>query len=174
MSKQIELSKYGPNKGKYIAIVDDRDFRRVSKYTWHVVGSSSRNKTRYAQTTIRTGKSRQNIFMHHLILPPADGLITDHIDRNGLNNTRKNLRRVTHSENNLNRSVPRQYKKTKGTDYKGVYWNRAAKKWVCEICHDGKKDYLGLFVNALDAARAYNEAALKYHGEFAMLNVIPE
>jgi hypothetical protein len=122
--------------------------------------------------------------MHRLILNAPKGLEVDHKDFNGLNNTRENIRLCTRSENQKN-------KKGYGTSiYLGVCLHRtrntytkkngfvvnkmSSPRYKAAINVDGKQRHIGSFKNEEDAARAYNEAALKYHGEFARLNVIEE
>lgn len=92
----------------------------------------------------------------------------DHEDRNPLNNHKNNLRFCTYSENSRNRGKPT----TNTSGYKGVSWFKRDKKWKAQIMVEGKGFCLGSFKNKIDAARAYNRAALKYHGEFACLNEI--
>lgn len=104
MSKKIHVY---PN---LFATVDDDDFDMVSKYTWHSIRKRKGGRTVYAQTTVRTGKNRKSFYMHSLLIKRTDGMVTDHIDRNGLNNTRKNLRIVDYSESNKNRDMPKHYK----------------------------------------------------------------
>lgn len=113
---------------------------------------------------------------HHLMwyvvhgeLPP-EGMQIDHIDRDTLYIHPDNLRLATNSQNQFNKGPQRN--NTSG--FKGVYWSEYHRNWRALIRADGKKKHLGCFTNKLDAARAYNEAALKYHGEYAYLNEIPE
>lgn len=97
---------------------------------------------------------------------PADKFV-DHKDGNQLNNQRFNLRLCTLSENQHNQ---RNFHQNTSSRYKGVHWNRARGKWHVQIGVNGKRLYLGLFSSEEAAALAYNEAAIKYHREFASLN----
>ena len=102
---------------------------------------------------------------HFIIGKPEKGLQTDHINRNGLDNRKVNLRKCTSAENNCNVE-----KRTSGSKYKGVYWYNERKMFRANINVNKKYIFLGYYNTELDAAIAYNNAALKYHGEFACLN----
>lgn len=152
--KEIPLTK-----GK-VAIVSDEDYEELSKYNWHAkVG----NKTFYAMRSIKTGVNKQkNIFMHRVIMQTPKDMVTDHIDGNGLNNQRENLRLCTHSENLRNRK-----KNTNNTSgYKGVCWNKVYKKWQAQLCFNSKVMNLGCFLEKEDAYKAYCEASEKYHKDY--------
>lgn len=164
MTKLIELSKNGKkNRGKYSAIVDDFDYEYLIKYRWAAMPTYS---TVYA---VRF-EGKKCITMHSQILGTSRSgykQVVDHADGNGLNNTRVNIRITTPSHNIAN-STPKD-----GRPYRGV---RKLKNghYVSKITVDGKRIQLGTFGNSLDAALAYNEALVKYHGEVARLNVIPD
>jgi hypothetical protein len=106
--------------------------------------------------------------MHREILNVPDGILVDHINRNGLDNRKANLRRATHSQNAWNTPTPR---KTKTSRYKGVYFHKRTGIWQAAITVNARQKYLGQFENELDAANAYDQAARKYHAEFAVLNL---
>jgi len=91
----------------------------------------------------------------------------DHIDRNTVDNRIENLRLATHAQNMANKG---KQKGTYSSEYKGVCWHKATKNWRARIMVDGKLIHLGLFIDEMDAASAYDEAAMKYHGDFARLN----
>jgi hypothetical protein len=95
--------------------------------------------------------------------PPAD-LVIDHRNCDGLDNRRSNLRFATHAQNTLNR----RKKKNAVSQFRGVWFYKG--KWGSQISSQGKRMFLGRFDNEIDAAKAYDEAARKYHGEFARLN----
>ncbi len=142
------------------AIVDAEDYPSLSRYTWFAEGGP---KTYYAVRK-ENGKS---IKMHRQILNASDHLVVDHIDHNGLNNRKTNLRLATFTQNCQNQR--RLSKKT--SIYKGVYWNKAQKKWAAKITANKKTHHLGYFKNQTAAAKAYDRAAKKLHGEYASLNL---
>jgi len=148
--KLIQLSR------GFCAQVDDNDFNWLNKITWHAIKDKY---TYYAYTRIN-GKS---ISMHRLIMKTPINMECDHVDHNGLNCQRHNLRNATHGQNGMN-------KRTWGiSKYKGVSYN--GKYIKAQICINKKQIYLGNFKTEELAAIAYNEAAKKYHGEFANLNI---
>lgn len=104
--------------------------------------------------------------MHRLIMDPPKGMEVDHKDGNTTNCQRSNLRVCTRQENVKNTS--KRSHNTSG--YKGVSWFKPNKKWGVHIGFDKNKLFLGLFKDKIEAAKAYDEAARKYHGEFAKLN----
>lgn len=123
----------------------------------------------YAGHTVRdtvTGK-RTLEQLHRVVAKRAglkiDGLQVDHIDCDGLNCRRRNLRPATKTNNARNVRAPR----TNTSGIKGVSWYKSSSKWVASICVDGKKKTLGYFQDIELAAFVYEEAAHKYHGEFA-------
>lgn len=145
-------------QGKY-AIVDAADYERVSRYKWCL---SSTGKQLYAQR--RTGG--KTIRMHQFIMNPPKGMVVDHIDGNGLNNRRCNLRICTRLENTRNR---RRNPNT-ATGFKGVWHDRKTGKYWAHICFEGKVVRLGSFATAVEAARAYDRKARELFGQFACLN----
>ena len=107
--------------------------------------------------------------MHWVVIgKPKKGFVTDHINGDGLDNRRGNLRICTQVENRSNST--RNKNNTSG--YKGVMWRKKARKWVVKICVNYRLIHLGYFDDIKEAAKAYNDAAIKYHKKFARLNVI--
>lgn len=132
-----------------VAIVDDELFEDINKYLWCFNGL-------YASRG-------NNIYMHRVIMSAPKGVLVDHINGNGLDNRRENLRLCTHAQNLQNQ----KRKKNNTSGIKGVSWCSKSRKWDARIRLNMKQFYLGKFSSKEDAANAYAQAALKYHGEFA-------
>lgn len=103
--------------------------------------------------------------MHRQILCAKKNQIIDHIDGNGFNNQRKNLRFCLPSDNSRNIHAKRG-----AQPYHGIYWDKRYSKWDVRIKVNNKSIFIGSFKLAIDAALARDYAAVKYHGEFAFLN----
>ena len=142
------------------ALVDDADWPKVADYQWS--WWEPEPGYRYAWANCGGNKA----IMHRLILDAASGQQVDHINGNGLDNRRPNLRLCTVAQNQWNSR--RRADNTSG--FKGVYFNIRDRKWWARIRVCGKRLELGRFDSALAASRAYDEAARKYHGEFARCN----
>jgi len=105
--------------------------------------------------------------MHREIIDVPDGFVADHINHNGLDNRKANLRIATPADNARNARYPKINTSSK---YRGVWYNPKKKKWRATIGINNKRKQVGYFNKEIDAARAYDEAAKKYHREFAVLN----
>lgn len=140
-----------------VALVDDEDYEYISQWNWYAMYTRG---SWYAARCVRG----RHIWMHREIMNTPTDLLVDHKDNNGLNNQRYNLRNCTQSVNIQN---------MRSRDgYRGVSYHRT--KYRSRIEVNGRQVYLGLFIHAKDAAKAYNTAATKYFGEFARLNIIPD
>jgi len=148
-----------------VVSVSDEDYKEISQYSWSYSAS-----TGYA---VRKGRKNctepRTVHMHRVIMNAKANQQVDHINGNKLDNRRSNLRFATVQKNAFNRKKP---KVRCTSQYKGVLKRKNASKWEARIKLNNKAIYLGRFVNEKDAARAYNEAALKYFGEFARCNDI--
>jgi len=151
--KKIKLTQ-----NKY-ALVDDEDYEFLSRWKWcaHKGG-----RTYYAKSTQYSDGKKRTLYMHRLIMIPAPGQEIDHIDRNGLNNQKANLRVCTHKENSVNRIYRNK------TGYRGI--KKHGNRWEARISFHKKRYYLGIYHTPEEAAHVYSIAAKKYYGEFACLN----
>ena len=148
------------------AKVDVADVDMVQQYRWHLrTSKTSSGGIHYAITDLRS-KGGPMLPMHQLLLPPPDGLEVDHINGDGLDNRRSNLRLATRSQQQKNR---RSSFGRKG--FKGVHYVPKHNRWQAQIVRGKKRGcYLGRFLTAEDAARAYDIAILARDGELAVTN----
>jgi hypothetical protein len=150
------------------AIVDETDLSLVNDLTWH---SHKKDRNVYAvhegSPAERASGGPNRIPMQRLLFPAPEGLFVDHVDGNGLNNRRNNLRHCTHAENMRNR---RPMKKT-GLP-KGVY--REGCRFRAAITINRVTIQLGTFDTLIEAASAYDAGAAQHHGEFASPNNLPK
>jgi len=151
--------------GNLIALVDDEDFDLVSRFHW-VKKRVPNSDIIYARNVKRMGKFTKEIRMHRLILNPKPDEEIDHIDRNGLNNQKYNLRLSLDGENQINR-----ISKTGSSRFKGVYFNKDVNKWAAQIQSKGKNHWLGCYDDEFEAAMVYDVAARKLFGEVARCNL---
>lgn len=154
MTKEIQLSQ------GYVALVDDEDYEWLSQWKW-----TYHNGYAYRNITVPTNASGFGTQrMHRLILDASRFFEVDHIDGDGLNNIRSNLRLATRTQNSRNR---------RGTGYnglKGIAIHKFSGLWQAKIRANAKQIHLGYFKTPEAAAHAYDAAARQYHGEFARLN----
>lgn len=139
--------------------MDDDDYLEVSKYRWNFSSSGS-----YAERRTPNGIIRMQSFL----VDTPHGYMVDHINGNGLDNRRENLRLATKSQNMMNRDKTRVNK----SGYKGVHFELFTNRWKAQIKVGKKNVNLGRFDSPKEAAIAYNKACKIYHGEFANLNKI--
>lgn len=146
--------------GKAHAIVDPEDYASLARYKWDI------NSQGYAQRRARNAGARKTVFVHREVVGAKPGEIVDHVNRNPLDCRKANLRIATPTQNNMNQRAPRR--KKHGVRFKGVYKNRKGKTYSAKLC--GK--HVGNFPTEVEAAQAYNKAALAAFGEFAYLNPV--
>ncbi|MBU1260519.1 MAG: HNH endonuclease [Planctomycetes bacterium] len=156
--RRIKLLTNGPEQ-RY-TMVDAEDYPKLSKYNWLL----ARNRGNKCYAVCYEGKLI--LHMHRMIMNAPKGKVVDHKDRNGLNNTKSNLRLATYSQNCCNRIISRP----KSSKYRGVIYIKKTNKYRAGIAIKGEKIHLGCFENEEAAGRAYDKAAKELHGEFAVLN----
>ena len=141
------------------SIVDDEDYEFLTQWKWH------HNQNR-AVRRLAAKFGRKVVLMHRIILNAPDDLLVDHIDGNGLNNQKINLRICNKAQNAQNQRIGSRNK----TGVKGAFFCLRSKKYQAVIIANRKTHLLGLFDLLEDAKKAYNDAAPIFHGEFARPN----
>lgn len=151
-----------------VALVDDEDFDRLNRHKWYARKYALKNRmTWYAVRNLTVAPGKQTTLQMHREIAAVAGICqTDHRDGNGLNNQRENLRPATRRQNQQNQ----RKRPDCSSRFKGVCWNEESRKWQANIRVNGYKRYLGLFEVEEDAADAYDEAATRLFGEFALTN----
>jgi len=163
--KTIRISK------DYTTSVSDEDYEYLSQFNWSLDTNKRKDGSgevigRYAQRSTKTEKGYPSISMHREIMKPPKGMLVDHIDGDGLNNQRENLRICNKSQNQTNGNS----RKGSSSKYKNVYFIKREKRWMVCIKDKGKLKYVGSFKTELEAGIIANIMIRKYHGEFARPN----
>ena len=153
-SRTIKLSR------GLVAVVDTSDYRWLSEWKWSALLAP---RTAYAIRRDYAAPGQPMIYMHRLIMGATDGQEVDHIDHDGLNNRRSNMRTCTRAQNSQNQ-------RPQSAHYKGIC--RDGTGWRALITANKKVHYIGVYLTAIGAAHAYNMAATELHGEFALLNKV--
>ncbi len=142
-----------------VALVDDEDFALVSAARWH---ATVRSYTTYAANS-------DSVYLHRLLMRPGPGQLVDHINRNGLDCRRSNMRLATKAQNNANSCLPPVPRTSR---YRGVYLDRVY--WKTQVKMPTGRRVTRIFRTEAEAARMYNALAVQSYGPFARLNVIEE
>jgi hypothetical protein len=145
-------------------IVEPPDYYVYGKYKYIL---SIDGDNLYAILAMKIGPKKTKIVsLHREIMNAPKGILVDHQNGNGLDNRRVNLRLATYSQNNINRPK----KANTSSKYRGVCFEKSCQEWGAFMRINGRQTRLGRFKNEIDAAKAYDKAARKYHKEFARLN----
>lgn len=140
-------------------LVDKEDFDIVSKYQWHI--EDSRKDIQYAQTNIGTRSAPKSLRIHRLLMP--DSIQVDHINHNGLDNRKSNLRACNNRENNCNKDFSNKPPKS---GYTGIRYNEKVGNYYVRIMVHKKEISLGHYNNLDDALEARKQAEIQYFGKF--------
>ncbi len=165
--KEIPLGHYRKTKGTRVALVDDRDYPRVIQYRWHAFCVRG---TWYAARHYRNANNKLcYMLLHRFILNPPSELVVDHVNGDGLDCQRQNMRICINPDNVRNSKI--SCNNTSG--FKGVVYDKRRNNWIAQIQAFKKHHWLGSFDTPEQAAIAYNKAATKFFGCFARLNILP-
>lgn len=149
-----------------VCYVDVADLPILSQYRW---AADRCGPEFYAVSYLWRSNRSHRLYMHRLLMGAGTSEEIDHINANGLDNRRENLRLATRSQNNANQRLTRR----NASGFRGVSWDRTRHKWAAHICFQKKHMALGRHDTAEDAARAYNAKARELFGEYARLNALP-
>ncbi len=161
----VRIMKKIPLSQGEFALVDDGDYDDLIKYRWFL-HKDERAKYAFRNARSEDAGKRIRILMHRQILGTPQGTDTDHRNHNGIDNQRRNLRKCNKMQNQQNAKLRIDSK----SGYKGVGQVSGSKTWQARIRNMGELIYLGTFPTAIKAAKAYDEAAINYFGEFANTN----
>jgi len=153
------------SQGK-IALIDDEDYARLNQHRWFA--HRNRYGDFYAVRTAKGERKGKIIRMHREVLRAPTGQVVDHINHNGLDNRKDNLRLCSHAQNLANQKPQNGC----SSEFKAVSWDRQRKKWHAYIHVNSKRKHIGRFENEMMAAIAYDRAAIAYFGEFACTNLV--
>ena len=156
MTKEIPLTQ------GQVALVNDEDYERLSQQNWYAKWDPARNVF-----IAKTRNGPEVVYMHRIIMDAPKGRDVDHRNHDTLDNRRDNLRICTCAQNQYNQ-VPQR---NRSSAFKGVYWRKDCNKWRAKIQINCRRIHLGNFESEIEAARAYDKAAVNHFGEFAYTNI---
>jgi hypothetical protein len=148
-----------------VALVDDADYEALSHWSWSI---HDNGRQMYAKRRSNVAGHDNVVKMHRQLMLPDPGQVVDHINGNGLDNRKANLRIASKSNNGANRS--KTIVNTSG--YKGVFWHAQTRKWLVKVKRGGRQHYVGIFSDPIDAALAYDARAIELFGEYARPNFL--
>ena len=169
MDSPYFLVNVGSTKKEHFAKISPQDAQLALLYRWRIVDTKAqmdRHKIYYVSAKER-GRSGRYVKLHRLIMNAQDGTHVDHINGDGLDNRRENLRLVTPQ---LNQANSRKHVIGKSR-FKGVSWSKPANKWRAYIVRDRRQIHIGLYADEFEAARAYDAKAAEMWGDHAHLNL---
>ena len=144
------------------ALIDDEDYKKASKWRWRVI------QNRYVEGR-RLTNQKENIRLHRLILDAPKDMDVDHIDYDGFNNQKSNLRLCTTAQN-IQRQRPQTRSKT--SRHRGVFWDKSRNRWTAKVRKCGKDILIGRFKTEIEAVKIWNEKAKELFGEYAYINIL--
>jgi hypothetical protein len=150
---------YVPLTKGYEAIIDAKDALYVGAWNWH---ANVKENTVYARRQDYSSGSQKTVMMHAFLLRPKNGLCVDHVNGNGLDNRRENLREANAFQNAYNSKRC----KVNTSMHKGVHWVATHNKWRAMIRHRTKRIFIGYFNCPGAAGIAYAAASKRLHGDF--------
>jgi hypothetical protein len=155
-----------PLRGDLTAIIDDEDAGLLERYYFYPLKTDHSGP--YVRVLPRRGVVRNTWggYLHRIIMQAPKGIQIDHVNNDGLDNRRANLRLATGSQNRGNIGLIR----TNRSGYKGVFKEGRGGKWRAAICHHGRIRRIGDFDDPREAAKAYDRAAIEQWGPFAVTN----
>ena len=145
-------------QGKF-ALVDPEDFEELSKYKWCV------SRSKHTSYAVRRGKDGKSVLMHRVIMKTPEGMVVDHINQNGLDNRKRNMRNCTRAQNACNHRPP-----CGATGFRGVRYDEQTGRYSACVQHKGKIVRLGEFDDPVEAALARDRKAYELQGQYAYLN----
>lgn len=151
------------NRG--FALVDADRFEELNAFVWSVSGRDGKHVAR--------GREGKTLWLHHAVLGIPTSVHVDHKDGNGLDNRKSNLRVADNSLNHANIGKMKR-RRAATSKYKGVHWRKDRSRWSAELKIRDRSIKLGCYATELEAARAYDAAALQHFGEFARPNFSTE
>ena len=161
--KEIPLTK------GMVALVDDDVWEWAKQYSWYAETGGDNQTTAYARRRIRENGKARYVYLHRVIMNAKPGQQVDHINNNGLDCRRVNLRLCTDAQNHYNKPKPNIITTSR---FKGVCLEKRTGKWIAGGKHNWKRYNLGVYKTEEEAAAVYDKWAIEHFGEFALTNAM--